>query len=159
MAYNKKLDSLDTPDLPLVPAGTFSGVNVPIPQNAFFVFGSFRPNGASAPLEIFGCPAAVARSSAGLFLISLGGLTIKAGGYNVRKVLAFVAVLGKTAAGSALRAAPGVITENNGSATLPTTMEVRLEDAAGAATDLSAAADNRVNWVALLMNGHGGPSK
>lgn len=153
MALSRKKDRLLQPDIPLIAPGTFSGVPIPIVPNGFVVYGSFRPNGAGSPLEIFGHPAAVTRSSAGLFLITLGGATIKAGGYNVRKVLAFLPVLGKTAAGNALRAAAGVITENNASATLPTTLEVRLEDAAGAATDLAAAADNRVNWVALLLNG------
>jgi hypothetical protein len=160
MAFTKRLDTLKVPDLPLLAPGIFSGVPVAIPQNMFLVGGSFLVNGASQPLEtgFFGCPFVATRSSAGLFVIALGGSTVKTGGFNVRKVAAFIAVLGKGAAGSALRAAPGLITENNGDASLPTQLQVRLEDAAGAATDLAAATDNRVNWAALLING-GGSSK
>ena len=151
MAFNRRKQNLQT-----AATGQLAPVSGGVPStpvDLVFMTGSFLTNGASAPIPFAGVhPFSVVRTSAGLFTITLGGLTVAAGGYSVRKIAAFLPVLGKTAAGSALRAAPGIILENLTSAT-PTTLQVRLEDAAGAATDLAAATDNRVNFMIAFLTG------
>jgi hypothetical protein len=149
MANNARKDEMLMPSFG-VTTGTGSPPNTPV-DLIWLVF-SFLTNGASNPVAASnrGHPISVVRTSAGLYTIQLGGpLPIKGNGgaYGVRQVVGFFPVLGKGAAGSALRAAPGTIVDASG------TLQVRLEDATGAATDLAAGADNRVNCLVAAFNG------
>lgn len=141
MALNKKLDFLRTQATPIpgLPSGS--------PGQLVALFGSFLVNGASAPTGLRGHPVAITRSSAGLYLANLGGLTLATGQYGVKQYIFLDAMLQKGAAGSALRATIGLQVEAAG------TFQIRLEDATGTATDLATGTDNRVNWVCVFLNG------
>lgn len=145
MANNKRLDTLK------VPAGPIPGLVSPTggPAQLVTIWGSFLTNGASNPVAASnrGHPFSVVRTSAGLYTITFGGATLATGQYGVKQVVAFLPVLGKGAAGSAIRAHPGTQVDLSG------TVQVRLEDATGTATDLAAGADNRVNFVAAYFQG------
>lgn len=154
MANNKRKDPMIMPAFGQLPP--VSGTLPATPVDMLWMAFSFMTNGGSNPLAVnnFGHPFTVIRLSAGLYTISLGaGVTIATGGYQVRKVASFLPVLGKGAAGNALRAHPGLIAENLGNATLASTLQVRLEDATGVATDLAAGTDNRVNCLLAIFQG------
>lgn len=126
-------------------ASGFSGSNI----EKVKIVGSFLANGGSNPVAASnrGDPFSVLRTSAGLFTVTLGAATALLGQYGVKQILSIQATLGKGAAGNALRIVVGTVVDAAG------TFQLRLEDAAGAATDLAAAADNRVFFEVVFSNG------
>lgn len=145
-----RLDNLKTLATPVPGLVTgVGGIGLGGPAQAVLLAGSFLTNGASDPVASSnrGCPVLVKRTSAGLYTLNFGGITIATGQFGFKQLVAFLPVLGKGAAGSALRAHPGIQVDLAGTA------QVRLEDATGTATDLAAGADNRVNWTAIVLVG------
>ena len=147
MANNRRKNTMLTPSMGVVVTSPLP----PTPVDWISLFFSFLPNGASNPLVSGnrGHPFSVVRTSAGLYTVQLGGTVAgqPQSAYNVRQIVAFFLSLGKGAAGSALRAVPGLILDT------PGTLQVRLEDATGAATDFAAGTDNRVNCHVAFLNG------
>lgn len=150
MANNKRLDTLKIPAGPIPGLVTGpGGIGLGGPAQYVLLTGSFLANGALDPVAASnrGHPVKVVHTSAGLYTITLGGATIATGQYGVKQIVSFSPVLGKGAAGNVLRAHPGTMVDASG------TMQVRLEDATGTATDLAAGTDNRVNWTAIVLQG------